>query len=887
VRLYIVNIVFSISISFGTFANVSEKIFENRESSSYVFGYSIDKSSVNTINNYFIKEIARYNLSNVFHTQYTFHYEVNNLIQLTSPNTFTVSTEILGQKCTGDIMYKDFDISDILMPEKMNVKLILLSEGKYITSKEFFGVALDDSSYSHIEFIYETLDENRAFTLKIENISFYSDLPDQDKFNNRINQVDNYYASIAILKKALQDITAIDLRRNSILDFYIKLKELERMYNHVAQNDFIAELGIRTNDNGGFFEHLTTMRNQLVRFNEYFNILIQSAESFRLSKSLRNYAELYVAETSNYLVQSQKVTNAHSGFYYRLGYINYNQSMVNQYYQDLKQVIDRTRYRNSDMGLYHKLEVEIFNTYLDKATEMIKSEQYHLATGLLKNAENLYKVSFNREVPVSLNILISKANYGIFDSYLKLIDRAIKVGNYNLAENYLDRAMNFQIENSVSIISNDYIIEISEKLALLYISQGTRLTEEGEYKNATLSFEQAAKLCHRIGRFNYDYEIKHGLMNARNGLYKSLINRIIDKLETSDFESAQQLMVEANQLAASYYYEILYSPEHVFIRSAINRYYYHQMIQSGKSYLESGDYQLAYQQFLAAFDLEATSNFDLSPELPELFYRAATPVLIDLCSLGEVKVRKNQLDEARIIYDNCLQLQDDYGLIYQSSVQESITLLNNSIFNRHCDFVIQEFEKKVAIFDNLIDQSDFISAIALLNNTDSLTYKNFYCDLDRSLIKELRAMYSPAAEYQQLAKIAQDALSTGNHEKFIEAHERMEFLSDNHEVIRKYIEPLPLHYLFSVKKNLALLENAIEYFKSKESFEVALDLLAVLEANNYTDRDTKAIQQKLGSRMALADRECIYTADPNVIVDEYTEGKTYLKHFKKAYIKSW
>ena len=126
-----------------------------------------------------------------------------------------------------------------------------------------------------------------------------------------------------------------------------------------------------------------------------------------------------------------------------------------------------------------------------------------------------------------------------------------------------------------------------------------------------------------------------------------------------------------------------------------------------------------------------------------------------------------------------------------------------------------------------------------------------------------------------------------NHEKFIEAHERMKFLSSNYEVIRKYIEPLPLHYLFSVKKNLALLESSIEYFKSKEEFETVLDLLVVLEANNYSDKDTKAIQQTLGKNMALADKECIYTADPLVIVNEYTEGKTYLKHFKKAYIKNW
>ncbi len=159
--------------------------------------------------------------------------------------------------------------------------------------------------------------------------------------------------------------------------------------------------------------------------------------------------------------------------------------------------------------------------------------------------------------------------------------------------------------------------------------------------------------------------------------------------------------------------------------------------------------------------------------------------------------------------------------------------------------------------------------------------------MDKGLITELKAIYGPAAEYQELAKSAQEALSSGDHKKFIEVHERMEFLSDNHEVIRKHIEPLPLHYLFSVKKNLALLETSIEYYKSREAFDVALDLLAVLKANDYTDKDTKTLQQKLGSNMALADRDSIYTANPNVIVDEYTEGSTFLKHFKKAYIKSW
>jgi hypothetical protein len=812
---------------------------------------------------------------------------MDHLIQLTSPNTFTISTDIKGQKCMGDINYKGFDISDILVPEKVDLKIILLSEGNYVTSKDFFGVALDDSNNCHIEFTYETLEENKAYSLKIENIHFYSDLGNQEKFNKRINHIDDYYASIAIIKQALQSFNEIDLSKNSVIDFYIKLKELERTYHIVSKGAFIDELGIQSNDSAGYFENITTLKNQLVRFIEYFEILTQSEESFRINKSIKAYAELYVEEASKYLTQSQQVTHSYSSFYYRLGHIHYDHSLLNAYNQDIKKVLGKTRYSNSEKIIFQKLEGAILKIYYDKADELIKSHQYNLALGLLSNAESYYKICYNNVLPVTLNLLSSQANYGIFNSYLQLIDRAIDAENYNLADNYLDKAVQFQKNNAVSIITDDYIIQISERLTLLYIAQGNQLIQEEEYKNATFCFEQALKLCQRINRFNYDYDIKHGLMNARNGWYKSLINQIIENLEVSNFELAQQLMNEANELVSGYYYEILYSPEHVFIRSAINHYYYGQLIQSGKALLDSGNYQLAYQKFLSAFDLEAKSNFELSPEFPELFYRAAAPVLVDLCSIGEVKVMKNQLSEARSIYENCVKLQDEYGLIYQPNVQESVTLLNNSIFTRHCDFVNQEFENEMDAFDNFVDRGDFLSAVALLNTADSLAYKNYYCEVDKNLISEYRAMYGPAAEYQQLAKVAQEALSSGDHEKFIQVHERMEYLSENFEAIRKYIEPLPLHYLFSVKKNLALLESSIEYFKSKESFEVALKLLAVLEANNYSDRDTKAIQQKLGNKMALADKECIYTADPNVIVDEYTEGKTFLKHFKKAYIKTW
>jgi hypothetical protein len=374
-------------------------------------------------------------------------------------------------------------------------------------------------------------------------------------------------------------------------------------------------------------------------------------------------------------------------------------------------------------------------------------------------------------------------------------------------------------------------------------------------------------------------------MDSRNKLYTELVEKANTALETENIAQASACMDEANQLYYAHRSEIAMSPEAFSIFSNINYFTYHELIEQGKVLLEAGNYNLAYENFLSAFELEDQSDFDWDDELPWLFSRASTLHLVELCNVGEVKVRKNQLTEAREIYDECFAKQDEYGLIYEPELQESLTLLNNSIFNKHCEFAVQQYDEVIDTFYKIVDRGDFIAAVEVLNRSDEVAYKNYYCDLDRELVVELRDMYTPAAEYQKLAIVAQEALNSADHDKFIKVHQQMEDLSEHYEVIRQHIEPLPLHYLFSVKKNLALLESSIDYYQNNEDFETAFKLLYVLEENNYTDKDTKILQQKLGNRVALA-----YKLDPDIsdldeTVEKYTEGNDYLKHFKKTYDK--
>ena len=868
-------------------AFTSDKVYDRTENNSFIVEFTSAQPGEHSINNFFIKEIAKYNLSGLYNTSFTFHYSIHNSISETSANTFTVNTELIGEKCTGDVYYKNIDISDIFMPEKADFRIVVIDENNEVESLNFKEITIDDKDMFMAEFTFEALENNKEYIIKLENINFYSNSNDKETFYKRINQIDNYYASVALMENALDGFAEIDLEAGSIIETYLKIKELERVYNKVSSAEFSEVLNLQNNDNAGYYEKLTKLDKDIKRYKSYYYILFNSINYLKLNENLAKCAREYVDEVVKYFVLSQEVTYSHSSYYYNMGKVDYNLSTINQYQKGINQILLKTPYCNHTREILTNLKNEIFNAYINKAREFIKNEQYYIAKGILINLQSFYGASVNKSFPVELNILISQVNYGIYDSYLRVIDRAIEIGSYVLAENYIHEAESFQKENSTSIISDKYIKQISEKLANLYISKGSQLNEEEEYKEALYCYEQAQTICNNLDEFNYDYEIEHGKIQAQNGLYNKLVLLAGKNLDLKNISIVKRYMHEASALLEANSTQINPSDEAIEMLSMINYYLYKNLIFEGQELLTSGNYNQACEKFLHAIELEDSSGLEKNVALIELLKQAAAPILVDLCESGEIKVKKNKLDEAKEIYNSCFELQNKYNLFFEASVQGSLTLLNSSIYNKYCENANQEFDEIINRVNKSIKTGDFISAIDILVQTDEIIHQNQYCDFDKSLVCRLKEKYRPAAEYQRLAISAHEALLSNNHQKVIKIYHKLEELSDNHEVIRKQIEPMPLHYLFSIKKNLALLENSIDYYKSGEEFETAFKLLRVLEANNISNKDTKSIQQKLATKMALADRENAQSIDPEVNVKKYTHGHSWFKYFRKAYIKNW
>ncbi len=877
-----------ILIVFSLSGYTSDSIFESNKSTAVTIGFDAFSTDGNSVNNYFIKEIARNNLSGLYKTAFTYNYSYHSSIERSGEGTFKVLVTLKGENCTGDVYYKGFDLSDILMPDLADFRVVVNSNDEFFISSGFEEIEFDEENIAQLHFTFDYPEVENAYSVIFENIRFYSRNNDKSKFNHRINLIDNYVASISLLQRAVNRFDSIDVQNtNNVLDTYIELNELDRIYERMHECDFVDELHIRDNDPKKYFEILSKFERKLASHRSVYNQLLNSLHGIRLHENLANCATKYVDLVGSELEMSQQVTHTYSNLFYQIGLIDYENSQVTEFLLGMDDIYSKADMNNMALPSESFTEL-ILQKYTEKAEGYILDQKYYLAKGLLLNAQSLEKTGVtDYKTTAEIGMMISKANYGIYNSYLHITDRAIEIGNYDLAEQYLDKAKSFQVNNSSSIISDASVTKMMEKLITLFIVKGEKMNEEEEYDKALFCFVKADEISNSIDRYNFSYEIGKGQRVAVNGLYSMKIMEAGELLKNGSVITAETYLSQANTLLIDNPTVISRNKDIVQIEKEINEHFYEKAISDGVFFLSKGDYTEATKEFAKAEQLNARFRFENTGRVEAFVASSQVPYIQRQCEIGKLYIDRKQTEKAKAIYEDCLQIQFKYSLVNNGEVQQSLTALNNEIFSKGCAHSGVEFAKLIGHSERLIGAGDFMKAVELLKVSDNLYEDNPYCGLDVSNTRELLDIYAPAAKYQTLALEAQDALKKGEHEKFIGIYEKMELLSAEYEIVRSKIEPMPLHYLFSIKNNLALLENTVNYYQANSNYDTALELLRILENNNISSKNVRDMQVGLAEEMAMYDKSMNKTSDPKQNVEQYTEGNSWFKHFKKAYIKNW
>jgi tetratricopeptide (TPR) repeat protein len=486
------------------------------ENASYTFRY--DSTVDPSLNNLFVKEIARLNFLNLHRTEYTLEYGLEIDIQLLPEMKLEITSLLQKKDLAGDIFYKDFNLSDVMTPSLYSFELIV-SNGHHLTDT----IQMHDLDVSNQNIFSTEISIGQPhgnLNIMVSSLKFaYTDL-DLMAFEKRITAINNYLALSELSVFQLEKAGRIDAEDpDELLSAYFKIFDLERYLTLLKGDLQSIDFEIPYQRIQFLDLNLKQLNSNQRRLNTLFS---QTLNSTVIVTDERHLTEAAQTITGMQLAYLDELTR--QSFFYEPVYQNMASFFIaDSSFRSVSGQLDNyfnfsSSMDNSNLTVGEEFNHILIEKYLLLSDSMIVSQKFHIAETLLESADAVCRATNNGKYTLVVYNKLSATKWGIYDAYIRVAQSAMKAGNLDMAKNYLETASGYQSENQTFITTNGFTLDEFERLAWAYFEQGNNETKSELFKEALKSFTFAQELYRMLGIMNYDEVISKRLANSKKNL---------------------------------------------------------------------------------------------------------------------------------------------------------------------------------------------------------------------------------------------------------------------------------------------------------------------------------------------------------------------------------
>lgn len=461
--------------------------------------------------NYFVREQAKINYLNPYRTSYSIEYEIDIKAYEIPGNRLEIISSFAPKNLYGDISYKLFDLADVLAPNvygfTIRIPSIEQTEGPF----ELEMLPVGDTTVTILQ-LSEGIDFNNV---ELETSDIHFTYTDQSivRFNSRINEIHEYLASHELIEFSLEKALKIDLEeKTDNLVTHLQIYELERFQNfhqnQLANSMLLIPAAYQNEYQSGTEElskHLRRLRAILDNRIEMDNYSFDD-------ETYSNAANKLIGLQLDYLDGMKKTNHFHEPVYQKVASF-FNKS------EDWLEMISSVAqtFRDIDIELFRKqFGVQLLQSYMELAEQYFETDKYTEALLMLSSADVICRS--NPEIDCGLKVFhnLSKAKFGIYDSYLQIAESAMAVQNLNLARHYLNLALDYQAKNSGVIILPAAVTKLFEQLAWLFFESGRNAVREKKWETAYAHLAASKEIYQMLKLSDFDDAIENELSKIEN-----------------------------------------------------------------------------------------------------------------------------------------------------------------------------------------------------------------------------------------------------------------------------------------------------------------------------------------------------------------------------------
>jgi len=880
----------SIKISFGQI----DTVFTDKQADSSIFKYVGSASLKEKISNYFIEELSKSIPKILAYTQYSFSFNYQVLITNSGKRLkngkkeYKILVEIKDGKCGGDMLYKGFSIADALLPDFADFTILIKNRGGGVKPITVHAIIIH-AGYgitSNITFQDSLADEK--FKATLSNKIFYYNDSAKTLFQKKIQLINDYYNSEFVISSALENLQYIDLENVEMIKvFDIKLNDVEKIIEKLTSKKFSEKLNLQAGDPIDFIGKFKDITQKTQKQRVIINQMLATLDKVYYKKGIENVVKGDILSALKFFEKSTETNLFFSPAFYQIAKIYFGQNELDKASQNITTITVKLSPDQFTLKQVIQLGNNIFSSYLANAEILINAEKFNEALEVLRKAKLFCDSTPAIACNESLQKDIAKAKYGIYKSFITVSQKAIDKEIFDIAEIYIFRAKDYQKENSAEIISSSEADDLLGQVVKGYIAKGFLFNSRLKFDTALTILEKASDLCKNYPEIKCSDKLAPAISTAKNGIYRFLTQKASQYIQYGEPDKAENAIATAKAYQQTNSVEIQTSLSTDSLTTLIKKQWYDKYISEGITYINYNNGEKALSNFEAAKLLEKTYPVKKDHRLDSLIIATVKPFILVSVEKACVNVWGNELDKAIYIQDSVKILQAKYNLSEDTIILKALADLKTKIFNQQCKNAQETYNEYYRNAYQNIVLKKYSSASDFFSKCLKTAEDNSSCKIQDSMARVSKEKYLHAATYQKLIEESENLANSSKYYDAINKYIDCEKYYNENNVRQFGLAHVVLNDYLTSRKDNNYVYNCANYFLDENNYINTFLFLEILRSRNYSENFTKDLQGMLAKKLAAVDYAADNKQKPSVLINKNTNGDTWYKYFKKAYIKAW
>lgn len=863
-------------------------IYQTEEIRDIPVNYSSKPQGPEINTNYFIGEIARCAQKKIEFTHYNYTFKKICRIIEDHAGQYTATVEFTDFVCKSDAHYRGFSISDALIPNYASIMLRVYGIQSAPLVEQEIKQAILYPGYSKLgSFAFVDTVRVKKYKIETSDLQFSFNPNSIERFTAKLKLIDDYFLAGPLIDSYMQALRSIDIGKTDMIMAYdIKLKDIESAFETLYKIDYPGKLQLAANDPLHLIEKINTFSDSLYLMKNQMKAKVVSLDKIYYEKGVLALKNGDIVTAVQHLERSATYNPNFAPTQFELARIRFKKDSLISASNTLVYILQKL---NPDASLQKDVLLyvdTVYNKMIAEGQEYMRLEKYNEAIQLYEHC-----IIFCSEVP-GYNCTdkqvkgLAGARFGIYQSYLKVAQKALDNGKLELTEIYIQEAINYQKANSKDIISDAEAKLKLEKLTAAYIAKADTIISRQNFEKGLVYLDKVKRICD-TNQIPLSEHYFKSVIRAKSSIYKALLKRSQQLIASGNMGLAEKALDEAVLFQKSNQEIINPSAEADTLQIKISSYRYKEKISQGLVHLNNKDFEKAMTSLEEAQLIEKKFNIIRDPKLDSMIQNIGKPIILGQIQSAENLLTVRKPDSAVIVIGDIKSNMGLYQLSADKDLNVKVTELNHRIEIALCKFKTQQFDSIYLAANFNIIRQDFLMADEQLTNALTIAEKYSECKIDATQAMADKRLYTKNMVYQKLMNKAREAYNNKDYTDYFYYYNEAE----NHYLQNKLINSGIVHPrlidLVTTSKDTLFALKSFDYLTGKGNYEDALICLKTLQKLNYHMENAKGLQQQLAVKMAQRDHLKDSRSNPVLITLSYTADDKWFKYFKDTYIKTW